>query len=141
VGHERPSAHQRRLAGASHVPREAYLPDITDDQAAGDVSQLIDLLIDGGTITVPEPYRISLLSDDGESITGLVLNVERVGSGWPFASDGWSDIDNYVPSMDETVEVRGSYAALESCVSAVIGRADRCISFLHRVHQLEEASA
>lgn len=119
-----------------HENGEVEVPDITDDKPAGGVTQLMDALVDGGTITVPEPYRLSLINDDEADITGLIVTVEREGEGWPLVSDGWSDINNYLPLME--ADDRQSYEVLEQLVSAVIGRADRCIAFLHHVNELRE---
>jgi hypothetical protein len=55
--------------------------------------------------------------------------VLKIGGTWPSASDGWSDIDNYLPPSDLEVE-RAADAVLDEMVGAVLGRAERCLAFL-----------
>jgi hypothetical protein len=111
---------------------EVHLPDLLDDKPAGDLTMLFDRLVEGGIVTVPEPYRISLINDDEVDITGLVVNVEVAGTGWPHISDGWSEIDNYLPRLDHEGDRQG-WDELLNAIYAIIGRADRCIAFAHAV--------
>jgi hypothetical protein len=110
------------------------LPSILDDKPAGEFTTLVHSLIDDGLIVVPEPYRLSLLNDDEIDITGVIVNVEVAGTGWPYISDGWSDIDNYLPHREhgDTVKPTAVHELLEG-IHSIIGRADRCISFAHNV--------
>lgn len=118
-----------------------YLPAIDVESPAGDVVQIIDTLIDREVIVLPAGFRLSVLNDDGTDICGLIVNVEVTDGGWPYISDGWSDIDNYLPSVDDTPKPEDT-AALEAAyremVAMVLGRADRCIQFAQKVQRAFE---
>jgi hypothetical protein len=114
-----------------------FLPNIGDEKPAGELSTLIDSLIgEHEAIKVPEGYRLSVLNDDEIDICGLIVEVEAVGNSWPLVTDGWSDIDNYLPVLDDQPAVDdadGQFDALSNAIHGVIGRADRCMAFIAMV--------
>jgi len=108
---------------------DAVLPGLmSDEQPASGVLELIDALIDAKAILGPDGYALRLINDDETDICGLIVEVEAVGTDWPYASDGWSEIDNYLPAAP------GDYADdLRTLVENILGRANRCVQFLARV--------
>jgi hypothetical protein len=78
-----------------------HVPSINDDRPAAHVMETIDKLIELKAIGTPEGYTLALINDDEEDICGLVVNVSANGENWPAASDGWSDINNYLPTDTE----------------------------------------
>jgi hypothetical protein len=108
-----------------------HVPSINDDRPAAHVMETIDKLIELKAIGTPEGYTLALINDDEEDICGLVVNVSANGENWPAASDGWSDIKNYLPT-DTEVE-HAPAAVFDEMVGMVLGRADRCLAFLQKV--------
>jgi hypothetical protein len=108
------------------------MPTIDDERPAGRVMEVIEALEQLGAIKAPEGYRLTLINDDETDITGLVINVHAEGTTWPAASDGWSEIDNYLPALDDEQDKETHF---EEMVSMVLGRADRCLAFLQDVQR------
>lgn len=103
------------------------LPAIDDEKPAGELMQLFDELVAANVIRVPEGYRVSIINDDEVDITGLIVQVEAVGDGWPLISDGWSDIDNYLARMGEGPRDRANEAATCSKCLARTYRSESCV--------------
>lgn len=117
-----------------YANEEGFFPSWMDEKPAGALTTLVDELVQDGLIAVPEDYRLSLLNDDEVDITGVIVQVEA-RFGWPLISDGWSDLDNYVPRDDNRGEDFSEIDALLEAIAGIIGRADRCISFAHNVRR------
>lgn len=129
------SVDEAALRGAYDAANLAF-PSVEDDKPAGDLMQMFDNLVDADIVKVPDGYRVSIINDDELDITGMVISVEVVGAGWPYISDGWSDIDNYLPTFERVKEDDyDEFAAIREAVHAVIGRADRCMAFAHNARQ------
>lgn len=139
----------REAAGWEHAAGwgPIMLPTIdpeSDSKIASKFTELVDRFIAWDVIRVPKGYRLSILNDDEEDITGIIVSVEVVGAGWPYISDGWSDIDNYLPrredigdDVDNGVEW-DEFKALKDAIASVVGRADRCMAFAHNVRSAVE---
>jgi hypothetical protein len=107
------------------------LPSIDDEKPAGRVMETIDKLIELKAIGTPEGYTLGVINDDELDITGLVIEVSADGENWPAACDGWSEIDNYLPSDNDREQAEAFY--LDEMVDAVLSRANRCVEFLQKV--------
>src|SRR3954447_13982247 len=99
-----------RLAHRLLQAGKITVPSITDERPAGDIVELLDVLIApaaaqlgaglanlrvGAALVAPDGFCLNVINDDELDITGLIVNVTAVGRNWPAASDGWSEIDNY----------------------------------------------
>jgi hypothetical protein len=108
---------------------DVTLPAIEGEKPAGELVELFDELVTANVIRVPDGYRLSVLNDDEVDITGIIVQVEALGEkpAWPLISDGWSDIDNYLPSMEEGHGARAKEAATCSKCLARTYRSEECV--------------
>lgn len=78
--------------------------DASEPGQANSVSLLVDELQARDAITAPAGLRVYLIDDDGIDNAGLVVGVAPAHTEpahWPIVIEGWSQLDNYLPTMEE----------------------------------------
>lgn len=105
-----------------------HLPKLNDESPAGALTNIVDDLLYKGVIVRDERYALVLINDDEMDINGLVINVRAQDTSWPAISDGWSELDNYLPHDDE--EPGDHAGALREAVDSIVNRANALVMFL-----------